>query len=222
MPPPAKSRPMEEAAPQARTRLELGALATLVTLAVAALAGVIAVADAGHEAAGLGIGFGVGLATFLSGASFAVALACLARGRAEILALATIAATGLALDLLVLALWLDVDDEAYGKLVGVGFTWSFVGLLVLGLTLALPAPRALAQTLFVAAVVAALAAGLVTTWLVATAGDENGFVAESGPVPVDALGSEGLLRPLGVALVLLATLWFGALAADRRERALTR
>ncbi|HXG76360.1 MAG TPA: hypothetical protein VNJ53_07300 [Gaiellaceae bacterium] len=213
---------MDEAAPRARTRLELGALATLAALALAALVGVLAVADAGHEVSGLGVGVGVAAATFLSGAAFAVALACLARGRAEALALATIAATGVALDLLVLAVLLDLDDEAYGKLVGVAFTWSFFGLLVLGLALALPAPRGLAQTLYVAAVVAALAAGLVTTWLVATAGSEDGVVTESGLVPVDALGSEGLLRPLGVALVLLAALWFGALAADRRERALTR
>jgi hypothetical protein len=44
-------------------------------------------------------------------------------------------------------------------------------------------------------------------------------LAVDGPVPVERLGNESILRPLGAALVVLAALWFGALAASRVARA---
>ena len=46
----------------------------------------------------------------------------------------------------------------------------------------------------------------------------DGVVASAGPVPVDQFGNESVLRPLGAALVVLAALWFAALAASRVQR----
>ena len=57
---------------------------------------------------------------------------------------------GLAIDLLVLAVWLEIDSEAYGKVAGVAFVWTFFGLIALGLTLAVGAPAELARALYAA------------------------------------------------------------------------
>ena len=119
---------------------------------------------------------------------------------------------GLAIDLLVLAVWLEIHSEAYGKVAGIAFVWTFFGLIALGLTLAVGAPAELARALYLAALVTIGAAALISTWLVATAGSVVGN-------PVDVLGDDGLLRALGASFVLLAALWFGALAASRLERA---
>ena len=117
----------------------------------------------------------------------------------------------LPIDLLVLALLLEIDNEAYGKVAGIAFVWTFFGLLVLGLTLAVGSSGDLARALYLAAVATTAVAGLISTWLVATAGSVFGD-------PVEVIGDDGLLRALGAAFVLLAALWFAALAASRLER----
>ncbi len=200
--------------------LRLGAIASLTTLGIAALIGVVAVLDADHVTVGFGTGLGVALITFVAGATLACALSCLGRRRIEIVALVSILAAGLALDLIVLAVWREIDSEAYTKSAAVAFAWSFFALIILGLTLAIGAPARLARSLYFAAVAAATGAGLITTWLIATAGGASGGVGVGGEVlgvPVAAVGNDQLLRALGVAFVLLAALWFAALAAHRLE-----
>jgi hypothetical protein len=203
-----------------RPPLELGALVTLVTFAIAAVLGLIAVIDTDHVAIGFAVGFGVALLVFLAGATVVCALACLARHRIELVALAAIAVTGIALDLLVLAVWLDIDAEWYGKLVGIGLAWSFFALLAFGLMLAVATPGRIARWPFLGALAATVVAGLVSTYLIATAGDDavsDGAVVFS--IPGADVADDELLRVLGLALVLIATLWFGAIAAHRYEQA---
>jgi hypothetical protein len=48
---------------------------------------------------------------FQAGGTIACALACLARGRFEALSLGALVAAGLAVDLLVLAIWPELDSE---------------------------------------------------------------------------------------------------------------
>jgi hypothetical protein len=202
------------------SRLELGALAALVTFGIAALLGAIAVLDADHVASGFGVGLGVAVLVFVAGATVVCALACIVRGRAELVALAGILVTGLALDLLVLAIWRDIDSETYGKAVGIGLAWSFFGLLAFGLMLAIGGSGKLARWLFFAALASIGAAGLISTYLIATAGGTavgTDVAATVGAVPLSSADDE-LLRVLGLAFVLIATLWFGAIAADRYER----
>jgi cytosine/uracil/thiamine/allantoin permease len=195
--------------------LRAGALASLASLGFAAVVGLIAVVDANAVQSAVGVGLGIAVTVFAAGATIVCGLACLARGRVELPALAAVVAAGVALDLLVLALWLDIQSEAYGKAVGVGFVWTFFALLVLGLTLALGTPRTLARALYLAAVTSCTAAGLISTWLVVRGGDGGSAVSD----PLGAIGSDGLLRALGAALVLVAAFWFGALAAGRLEAA---
>jgi hypothetical protein len=206
----------EAAAPgeaHGRSLLELGGLVTLACMAIAAVVGVIAVLDAGSRSEGFGVGFGIAALVFLVGATVACALACLARRRMEIVSVAVLTAACLALDLLVLAIWLDIDNDAYAKLVGVGFVWTFFGLLALGLTLAVGRPERLALALYTGALASAVAGGLIGTVLVLRAGgDVSAGVAEFGAVPID---DDALLQLLGAMLVLLAAFWFGALAASR-------
>ena len=210
-----------------RSRLEVGVLITLATMALAALLGFIAVIDADEVAAGFGTGLGVAYVIFLGGGTVACALACLRRGKAEIVSLGSIVATGLAIDMLVLAIWREIDNETYAKFAGVLFVWSFFGLIILGLTLAVGTPRDLARSLYLGAVVTTVAAGLTSTWLIATAGGgdfaagEVGGNGGFGGLPYGAIGDDQLLRALGAALVLLAAFWFGALAASRLERPAT-
>ncbi len=203
-----------------RSRLELGALAALVTFGLAALLGAIAVLDADQVASGFGVGLGVALLVFVAGATVVCALACIVRGRAELVALAGIVVTGIALDLLVLAVWRDIDSETYGKAVGIGLAWSFFALLAFGLMLAVSGPGKLARWLYFGALASIGAAGLISTYLIATAGGTTvgpDVTATIGAVPVGSSDDE-LLRVLGLAFVLIATLWFGAIAADRYER----
>lgn len=192
----------------------------LATLGFAAVVGFIAVIDADNVAAAFGTGLGIAVFVFLTGATFATALACLKRRRAEIVALVSIAAAGLAMDMLVLAIWLDIDNEAYAKIAGVAFVWSFFALIALGLTLAVENPRNLARPLYLGAVVVAVLAGLISAWLVVSTSDDD-VLPGAGPEGITgvALGDDDLLRALGAALVLLAALWFGALAASRIEDA---
>jgi hypothetical protein len=205
-----------------RSPLELGALIMLATLGFAAVVGFIAVIDADNVAAAFGTGLGIAILIFLTGATLATALACLKRKRAEIIALISIAAAGLAMDMLVLAVWLDIDNEAYAKIAGVAFVWSLYALVALGLTIAVETPRSLARPLYLGAVVVTVVAGLISAWLVVSGSSED-VVASAGPevIPGAVLGDDDLLRALGAALVLLAALWFGALAASRIEEQVT-
>jgi hypothetical protein len=216
---PATSPPVTDAArAESHSLLELGGLITLAALAFAAVAGVFAVIDTDSRPAGFGIGLGIALLIFLAGATIAAALACLARHRMEPLGLVAIFAACVFVDLVVLAIWLDIDSEAYAKTAGVAFVWSLFALVILTLGLAVAAPERVALALRTAAVTAAVAAGLISTWLVVSAsGDETVGVAGEGGGFVDALpiGNDALLQVLGAMLVLLAAFWFGALAASR-------
>ena len=196
--------------------LRIAVFMTLAALGFAAIVGVIAVIDADHVSSAVGRGFGAAATVFVAGATIACGLACLVRGRAEILALAAVAAAGLAIDLFVLALWLDIDDDTYGKIAATAFVWTFFGLIGLGLALAVQARETLPRVLYIGAMAAAIAGGLILTWLIVTTG---GSVTPTSAVGLEDITDESLLRPLAVALVLLATLWFGALAASRLERA---
>lgn len=211
-----------EASGSTRSPLELGALVALVTLALAAILGVIAVLDADEVSSAFGAGFGVALAVFLSGATIVCALACLARRKSELVALTSVVVAGVALDLLVLAVWRDIDNEGYAKAVGIGLVWSFFALITLGLALAVDARGRLSHPLYLAAWITAGAAGLISTYLIATAGDDASEEFSDGGeiyfLAVDVVGDDELLRLLGALLVLLASLWFGAIAARRYEQ----
>jgi len=195
--------------------LRIGVLMTLVALGFAAVVGVIAVIDAGNVASAIGVGLGTAATIFLAGATIACALACLLRGRVEILALAAVAAAGLAVDLFVLGIWLEIDDDTYGKIAAIAFVWTFFGLIGLGLALAVQARETLGRVLYIGALAATVVAGLILTWLIATTG---GSITPTSAVGIESITDESLLRPLAVSLVLLAALWFGALAASRLER----
>jgi len=175
-------------------------------------------------ATAFGTGLGITFIVFLAGGTIACALGCLRRGRVEIVALGSIIAAGLAIDLTVLAIWLEIDNEAYGKIAAVASVWSFFALIILGLRLAVGTPRDLARPLYLAAAVATVVAGLISTWLIATAGEDDvtgGGSPEDSDfsfVPYAAVGDDELLRALGATLVLMAALWLGALAASRLER----
>ncbi len=204
-----------------RSVLELGGLVALVTFGLAAVLGAIAVLDADHVASGFGIGFGVAFVVFVAGATVVCALACIARGKAELVALASVTVTGIALDLLVLAIWRDIDSETYGKVVGVALVWTFLALLAFGLMLAVSSPGKVTRWPFLGALGAIGAAGLISTYLIATAGGTSVGVDVTttvGAIPVSSSDDE-LLRVLGLAFVLIATLWFGAIAAHRYEQA---
>ena len=209
-PPPAVSSP----APQSRSLLEIAALVTLGALGFAAIVGVIAVLNADSRPEGFFNGFGIAALIFLAGATIACALSCLVRQRLEYVALAVLVAACLAVDLIVLAIWLDIDSEAYAKSAGIAFVWSFFGLTALGLVLAVASPQRIARILYLGALAAAGVGGLISTYLVLTAGgddlDDGGIAFGVAPV-----GDDALLQALGVVFVVLAALWFGALAASR-------
>jgi hypothetical protein len=195
-------------------RLDLGIMIALVSLGIGGILGVIAVLDAGSDIAAVGKGFGVAVIVFQAGATIAAALACLARGRLELLALGGLVASCLAIDLAVLEIWLSIDSEAYGKLVGVAYVWTVFALLVLGLALAAQPRDQLARGFHLAAIGASLLGGVIATVLIVSAGDDEVVPTTTG-IPYGAFGNEDLLRPLGAVLVVLATLWFAALAASR-------
>lgn len=200
-----------------RSPLELGALAALVTFGIATVLGLIAVIDTDEAASGFAVGFGVAFVVFLAGATVVCALACLARRRAELVAFAAIVVTGIALDLLVLATWLEIDNEWYGKAVGIGLAWAFFALLAFGLMLAVAGPGRFARWPFFGALAATAAAGLISTYLIATAGGVGNTYFDVSTIGI-APGDDELLRVLGAAFVLIAALWFGAIAAHRLEQ----
>ena len=203
-----------EATAGTRSPLETGALVALASLAFAGVVGAIAVLSADSDTGALGVGVGLGMAVFLNGATLAVALACLARGRAVPVALMGIGAAGSAMDLIALAALFEIDDETYAKITAIASIWSFLALVVLGLLLAAPSSEPLARGLKLAAITAAALTGLFLTVLVLTAGGGD-VVASAGPFPVETFAEEELLRPLALSFVLLAPLWFAALAATR-------
>jgi hypothetical protein len=202
--------------PPSFSRLDIGIMIVLVSMAVAGLIGLIAVLDADSGIGAAGTGFGIALLIFETGATAACALACLVRGRLEALSLGALVAAGLAVDLFALAIWLEIHSEAYGTVTGIAFVWALFGLVILGLSLAVQPRDALARWLYLGAIGASLVAGLFATVLIVDAGG-GGVVASAGPVPVQ-FGNESVLRPLGAALVVLAAFWFGALAASRVPR----
>jgi hypothetical protein len=204
-----------------RSPLELGVLAALAGFAIAGALGLVAVLDADGAGSAFGTGFGLAWAIALAGSAVAAALACLKRGRLEIVALGTVVAVGLALDLLVLAILADIDSEAYGRVTGVLFSWSFFALVLLGLTIAAGAGVAASfgRLLYLATIAVTVLAGLISTWLIATAGDDSSSDSDDAVFyPVD-IGDDELLRVLGACLVVIAALWFATLAATRVPRA---
>jgi hypothetical protein len=208
--------PQPEPRPQAFSRLDIGMLVVLVSMAIAGVVGLIAVLTADNDVAAVGVGFGVAYVIFLAGGTVACALACLARGRLEALSLGALVASGLAVDLLVIAIWLEIDSTAYAKLIGIAFVISVFGLIVLGLTLACQPRDLLARYLYLAAVGASLVGAAIATFLVLDTGTDD-FVPTAGPVPAP-FGNGDLLRTLAATFVVLAALWFAALAASRVER----
>jgi hypothetical protein len=203
--------------PAKLSRLDVGMLITLVSVAIGGVVGLIAVLDAGTEIGALGLGVGVTFLMLQGGATIACGLACLARKRLEVVALGGLVAAGLAIVLFAIAVWLEIDSEPYVKIAGVAYVWSFFGLVALALTLATQPVDPLARALYLGAVGASLLGGLIATALILSAGGSD-LVPTAGPFPYAALGNEDLLRPLGAVLVVIATLWFGALAASRVER----
>ena len=202
--------------PRTFSRLDIGVLIVLVTMAIAGVVGLIAVLDANSDVAAVGVGFGVAYVIFFAGGTIACALACLARRRLEALSLGALVASGLGVDLLVLAFWLDIDSEAYVKLAGIAFVATVFGLIVLGLSLACRPQDSLARTLYLCAVGASLVGAALAALLVLTTGGEDfGPTVAAVPVP---LGNGDLLRSLAATLVALAALWLAALAASRVER----
>jgi hypothetical protein len=190
----------------------------LASTAIAGLIGLVAVLDADSEAGAIGIGFGLAVLMFQTGATVACALACLARRRLEALSIASLVAAGLAIDLFALAIWLEIENETYGKVVGIAFVWALFGLIILGLSLAVQPRDALTRWLYAGAVAASLLAGALATVLIIDAGGDSGIVASAAPIPVTEFANESLLRPLSAAVVVLAALWFGALAASRVDK----
>ncbi len=204
--------------PRSFTRLDIGILITLTTLAIAAAAGLIAVLHADNDFSAIGIGLGITVLIFQGGATIACALACLVRHRLELLALAGLVAVGLFVDLLVLAIWLDIESASYGKLVVVAGVWSFFALLILGLTLAAQPRDPLARWLYVGAIGASLLAGFLASVLIVDAGGDD-LVASPSVFGIEAIANESVLRPLAAVFVLNAALWVATLAASRVERA---
>jgi hypothetical protein len=208
----------ETAEPQTSfTRLDIGVLIVLVSMAIAGVVGLIAVLDADNEFAAAGIGFGIALLIFQAGGTIACGLACLARGRLEILSLVALVCAGLAIDLFAIAIWLDIDSEAYGKLAGVAFVGALFGLLILGLTLACRPRDSLARYLYLGAVGASLLGAAIAVVLILSAGGDADVEIATAPVP-SGIADDSLVRPLAAILVVAAALWFAALAASRVER----
>lgn len=198
------------------SRLDLGVLIVLVSMGIAGVVGLIAVLDANSDIGAFGIGFGAALLIFQAGATIACALGCLARRRFEALSIGALVAAGLSVDLFLLAIWLDIDDETYGKVLGIAVVWAFFALLILGLALAAQPRDSLARSLYLGAIGASLLAGILASVLIISSGDAA-RVADV-PTGITSIADESLLRPLAAVLVVLASLWFAALATSRVDR----
>ena len=199
------------------SRLDIGALITLTTLAVAAVVGLITVFDAGNRYSAIANGLGITFLVFLGGATISCGLACLARHRLEVVSLVGLAAVGLFVDLTAVAVWLDIESEAYGKLTGVAGAWTLFALLILGLTLAAQPHDSLGRWLYLGAVAASVLGGILASVLILDAGGDD-FGAPATVFNLGSFGNESVLRPLAAVLVVNSTLWFAALAASRVER----
>ena len=209
-----------DAQPQPDTsfsRLDIGVLITLTTLAIAGVVGLITVFDAGNRYSAIANGLGITVLVFLGGATVACGLACLARRRLEVVSLVGLVAVGLFVDLTALAVWLDIESEAYGKLAGVAGTWTFFALLILSLTLAAQPRDSLGRWLYLGAVAASVLGGILASVLILDAGGDD-FGASTTVFNLGSFGNQSVLRPLAAVLVVNATLWFAALAASRVER----
>jgi hypothetical protein len=220
-------------APPGLSRLGAGVVLTLVALAIAGLAGVIAVASADSDGGGFGKGIGVAVTVFLVGGTLATALACLRRREAEIAAIVGVVVAGLTIDLTAIAVWLEIDDETYLKVLGIALVWTLFALVILGLALASGTSGETSRPLFLVTSACAVLAGLVASWLTATAGAQDPLDAlpssalapSTGSSTIVTYGSSGpsftgewLLRVEGVLLVVVAALWFATLAVSRLER----
>jgi hypothetical protein len=209
---------MEEAAatPAGLSRLDLGVIIVLFAMGCAGVIGLIAVFDANSGIGAFGIGFGAALLIFQAGATIACALACLARRRFEALSIGALVAAGLSVDLFLLAIWLGIDDETYGKVVGIAFVWAFFSLLILGLALAAQPRDSLARSLYLGAIGASLLAGVLASVLIISSGDAARVA--NVPTGITSIADASLLRPLAAVLVVLASLWLAALATSRVNR----
>jgi hypothetical protein len=200
-------------------------------MAIAAVAGVIAVGAANSDPGGFGVGLGIAATVFLVGATIATALASLRRGQAEIAAVAAVVVAGLAIDLTAITAWLEIDDETYLKVLGIALVWTLLALVALGLTLAAGAPGEIGRPLYLVTSALVAIAGLIATWLIATAGASQPLDALTSPVPSDggsstivpyattpSITGEWLLRVEGLLFVAIAALWFATLAVSKLEQ----
>ena len=187
----------------------------ILQMAIAGVVGLIAVLDADNGYSALGIGFGIAWTIFLSGGTIACALACLARGRLAALSLGTLVAAGGRRPSrsgdLARHRGRDVRQARRDAFVGALF-----GLIVLGLTLACQPRDALARYLY-------RRGRCIASRRRAPRGphphDRWRRLQARGVRPARGLRfGNDLVRPLAAVLVVLAALWFAALATSRVER----
>ena len=169
---------------------------------------------------GLGTGFGIGVAVmiFIAGGTIACGARMPRRGdEPRLLALASDRGAGLAIDLLRRSpIWLEIDDETYGKIAAIAFVWTLLRLA-----------RARAHARGAAASRAARASALRRRHDRVSRRRTHRLVAHrnGGGGPVGLASPVGLVRRhhrrraccacSRASLVLLAALWFAALAASR-------
>ena len=89
-------------------------------------------------------------------------------------------------------------------------------MLILGLALAAQPRDSLARALYLGAIGASLLAGILASGLIISVGDAASVA--SVPTGITSIADESLLRPLAAVLVVLASLWFAALATSRVDR----
>jgi hypothetical protein len=194
--------------------VQLGALAALGSLVVAAGATLISVVTEDSAAASVGQSVTIAFAVFATGAAIVCALACLARGALELISLVAVVVAGVGLDLIAVGVWLDVDSDTYGKIAGTTLVWALVLFLVLSLVLAAGPLGRWSRPLFVGSSAAFAVVGILSTDLIFRG--EEAIDNPLGTLSDDVSGVE--LRVLGAAAILGASCWLGTLAAERLER----
>ncbi len=200
--------------PAGMSPLRLGALATLTGLAVATAFALISIVDADAAAGAVAQGVGIGVITFAAGAVFVCALACLARRTLELVSLVAIVVAAIALDLAVIGVWLDVQNDAYGKVVGVAFVWTLVLFFVLALVLAASEQGRVSRVLFAVTALAYAAVGVLLSDLVLRGEDA---VEDPFGLLGNGIGSAEL-RLLGAAFVIGAASWLATVTTARLQR----
>lgn len=200
-------------APPASSPLRVGALLALAGLAFYLVVAVIAVLEEDDAGAAVGGGAVLAVVAFALGATVAVGLACLRRERLRLIGLVAVGAAVVALDLIGLAVWLDIGAEWYGKLLLVLVIWAFFLFLVLSLDMATGEAQNLTRALVLVSSGAFLVAAVVLTRIALTTGDSVLGLDAEGALDV----GDAELRLLGVALVVGAASWFAGLAASRFE-----